>query len=69
MIVIYSKLSPKEIKKIANKLIKDLPKWFENNPKRKICRVQLWYDKVINVRKENFKVRIEQEAEWAINNP
>lgn len=69
MFVIYQKIPPKEIKRLGRKLIKDLPKWFEDNPKRKVCRVELWHGKVINVRKENFKERIEQEVKHTINNP
>ena len=44
MIMIYQKIDKKTIQKDAKKLLKDIEKFFIDNPKRRVCRVEVWYN-------------------------
>lgn len=41
--VAYKKLKQAELRKMAKESITGIEKWFEKNPKRRVCRATLWY--------------------------
>lgn len=65
MIVIYEKMSRKEIDKAAKEAIKGITKFFEDNPKRRICKAELFYGQVVKVRKNHIKEDVLAAAEQA----
>ena len=60
MIVIYKKLSEKTLRKEANDVIKKLQTWFDKNPKRRVCRSELWYGRYVTLKRNTFKQQIEK---------
>jgi hypothetical protein len=58
MIVIYPKISVKKLKKDAKDLIPKIEQWFKDNPKRRVCRTELWYGKCINIRRKTVAEQI-----------
>lgn len=67
MFIVYSKLSREELEKQAVTLKADLTKWFEANPKRRVCNAQVWYGKRVKIRKgkvsEDVDTAVEASAE------
>jgi len=65
MIVYYSIVSNKEIRKEAKKAIREIKAWFKKNPKRKDCRIQVWYGKAVVVKPNFIERTINQAADEA----
>jgi hypothetical protein len=64
MITVYKRLlSATQIRKEAKKAIRDIAKWFEQNPKRRVCKAELWYGKIISIK----RATIEKQIETAVN--
>lgn len=55
MITLYPRLSIEELDNIFEKTLKDITKWFAENPKRKVCRVGWIYGEIIKIRKNYIK--------------
>lgn len=51
MIVIYEKLTKKELKESKDGAIARITEWFEKNPKRRVCDAQLWYGQRHKIRR------------------
>lgn len=51
-IVLYSRLPKEEIDKIYKDSIVNISAWFEQNPKRRICRMQWIYGKSCKIRRK-----------------
>lgn len=60
MILIYDRLTEKQLKKAASEVVKNLTKWFKDNPKRKMCRAELWYGKMYSIKRKNIKGQINE---------
>jgi hypothetical protein len=61
MLLVFKKiLSKEELEDIYKKAIIDIQKWFENNPKRKICRTEWIYGESFKVRRKHVKEDIEK---------
>lgn len=58
MILVYDRLTEKQLKKDASEVVKNLTKWFKDNPKRKVCRAELWYGKMHSIKRKNIKGQI-----------
>ena len=67
-IVVYGKISKEEILKSAEETIQDVQKWFEDNPKRRVCNIELWYGKRGKIKRKTIAEDINKFAEEAINN-
>jgi len=65
MIIVYNKISDKEIDKDAKRSVKDISKWFSSNPERKTCKTEFWYGKVATVRKSHIEADILKAAKKA----
>jgi len=68
MIVIYKKISAKQIRKEAAKGIVGIEEWFQKNPKRKICNVCMWYGQALKVRRGHVAEDVNAAAETTIKN-
>jgi hypothetical protein len=64
--VIYQRLPRQEILASAKEEIKNITKWFEDNPKRRVCRAEFWYGVVITIKKGTIKEQVNQAAKDAI---
>jgi len=67
MIVLYKRLSEKTLRKEAKDVIKKLQSWFDENPKRRICRTELWYGKYVALNRNTFKQQIEKIIKESLN--
>jgi DNA-binding SARP family transcriptional activator len=67
MIVLYKRLSEKTLRKEAKDVIKKLQSWFDENPKRRICRTELWYGKYVTLNRNTFKQQIEKIIKESLN--
>lgn len=59
MIAIYKKISKKELDKIYNDIVPKITKWFEDNPKRRICNSQWVYGEYFKIRRKHIKEDID----------
>lgn len=66
MFFIYEKISDEEIRVHAEKLVPEVEQWFKNHPKRKTCRVEVWYGKILILRRKDYKLKIEEAKEAAL---
>jgi len=64
-IVVYKRYTDSEILADAKDAIKNITQWFKDNPKRKICRVQLWYNKTVHVKRDSIAKQINKAADEA----
>lgn len=62
MIVIYGRLTNQEIDEGVEELKSGITKFFLDNPKRRVCRVSLWYDRSVTVNRKNVHEAIDREA-------
>lgn len=63
MIVVYSKMTKKQLKKIVEDSIKKIGEWFKSNPKRKICKVEWVYSEEKKVRRNHVEEDIKKLAD------
>ena len=67
MIAVYKTVPPDEIRKDAIEAIEKVNAFFANASYRKrICRAQLWYGKVVKIRKGHVEADINAAADAAI---
>jgi len=53
MIFLYKRLSKKEIDKAYKKMLIDVPLWFDQHPRRRVCNALWIYGETCKIRK-NF---------------
>jgi hypothetical protein len=66
MFVVYQTIPEKEIRQTAKESIEGVTKWFAEHPKRRICRVEVWYGRQIKVKRTTVAQQINEAAEAAI---
>jgi len=66
LLAFSSKLSEKEIQNDAKSVIRKVKKWFDKNPERKTCLVELWYGFQKRVNRTNFEKVINNVANKCI---
>lgn len=66
MIFIYKKISARQILKDAKDAKKKVAEWFKANPKRKNCKAEMWYGKVVIIHPNSIDSDIDAAAEAAI---
>jgi hypothetical protein len=66
MLVVYRKIPESEIRETAAKAIGEIGEWFKANPKRRVCNVELWYNKKVTVKPKTIAEQINAAAEAAI---
>ena len=56
--VIYPKLTEQELRDSAEELIPKIEAFFLQNPRRRVCRSELWYGKMHSIKKKNAASQI-----------
>lgn len=56
--VVYNRLSEAELREAAKKTALQLEDWFKNNPKRRICKAELWYGSSHKIKRKNVAEQI-----------
>lgn len=55
MIVVYKKIPVEDIRKDTVETIVKVEAWFKRNPKRRVCHVEVWYGKRMDIHKGHVK--------------
>ena len=58
---VYRRYPDGEIKRCIEEVREQIPAWFASNPDRKICKVDLFYGRSVDLRRENFSTRLDAE--------
>lgn len=58
MIVIYPKMTEENLRKAAADAIVKVEGWFTQNPKRRVCRAELWYSKHLSIKRKTVAAQI-----------
>lgn len=58
MIVIYPKMTEDDLRKVAAEAIPKIEGWFQQNPKRRVCRAELWYGKHLSLKRKTVAAQI-----------
>ena len=58
---VYPRYPDDEIIRCFDELRAGIPAWFAANPSRKICKVDLFYGRSIDVRRETWAARLDSE--------
>jgi len=60
---VYYKIPYEEIKAYVDAFMPKLIRWFADNPKRKICKVDWFYGRSLNLHRNNYRQRITNELQ------
>ena len=63
MILIYKRLTKKQLNKLAKDVVKQSEEFFAANPKRKTATAQVWYGKVIKIRRNHIQEDVDKAVE------
>ncbi len=66
MIVVYQKITDTEIRRDARNAVRQINKWFKQNPNRTDCKTEVWYGKMVVVRRGHVSEDIRAAADAAI---
>lgn len=67
MLVVYPRMSEKELRDSAAEVIPQIEAFFTKNPKRRVCRSELWYGKTYSIKKKDVTEQINTIIEELIN--
>ena len=67
MILVYKRLSKKQLLKEAKETINQINEWFEKNPTRKVCKAELWYGKIYTIKRNTVADRINEYVNVLLN--
>lgn len=56
--VVYPKVSEEELRKMAQETIQQVEAWFVKNPKRRVCRVEVWYGKHLSIKRKTISEQV-----------
>ena len=65
MLVVYSTVPNETIRKEGEEAIAQLETWFENNPKRKTCKAEMWYGQMTTIRRGHIIADMEKAIKKA----
>jgi hypothetical protein len=63
MFVVYQPLTPKQLNDAVAELTKGITEWFEKNPKRRICRAELWHGKAAKIPRNKVAETLQKYAD------
>ena len=66
MLASYGIIPVKTIRQEAKKAIRDITSWFENNPKRRVCKTEMWYGKMHSIKRKTITEQVDEAAAEAI---
>jgi hypothetical protein len=55
MIVVYYKIPEIELRNSMLNAVKQIDDWFTNNPKRRVCKTELWYGRTHTIKKKDVR--------------
>lgn len=64
MLVVYKTVPNEEIQKEGEELKQKIKQFFVDNPKRRVCRLETWYGKLVTIKKN----QVEQGIDEAVKN-
>jgi len=56
--IVYQKIPDDELRDSAEEIIPKIETFFIQNPKRRVCRSELWYGKTHSIKKKNVADQI-----------
>ncbi len=62
MIVVYNKMTKKELENSLNDTIERLRCWFQDNPKRRTCRAKLWFGHAEVLKRKTWEKQVRDYA-------
>ena len=68
-IVAWNRIPDEVIRKLVADVRPQIAEWFLNNPKRKICKLDWFYGRSIDLRRRTFKARIDKEEARLLSEP
>lgn len=68
-IAVYPRYPDEEIRRCIEEIREQLPAWFDANPQRKICKVNLFYGRSVDLRRENYERRLDEETNKLLSQP
>lgn len=66
MFVIYKTIPEAELRALAADTIPKISKWFEKNPKRRVCKAELWYGRTHKIKRKDVASQINTIVEALI---
>jgi hypothetical protein len=66
MIIVYQKVPESRIRREAKEGVPKIETWFVKNPKRKVCRTNLWYGKRVFIRRGHVAKDMEEAMTEAL---
>ena len=66
MLAIYQRLTLTELQQQQADAVAQLNNWFVQNPKRRICKAQLWYGRQHKIKRNDVASQIKQIADELI---
>lgn len=65
-ILFYARIPDGELRSQVSEAVENINKWFEQNPKRRVCRCELWYGKFQSIKRRDVQTQIESVVEKLI---
>ena len=62
MILVYNRLTKKELDESVEQTVQQIKEWFEKNPKRRVCNAELWYGKRVKLKPKTYETQIRETA-------
>ena len=62
MIIVYQKMTKEALAKSVEETIQRVGNWFKENPKRSVCKSELWYGKKVSLTRKNYEQQIRDVA-------
>ena len=69
MLIIYKTLTEQQLRDSAAEAIPKIETWFVQNPRRRVCRTELWYGKTQSIKKKDVEGQINAIVEELLNKP
>lgn len=60
---IFRRIPETELRASAVDAIRQIEDWFEKNPKRRVCRTELWYDTYHSIKRKDVHKQIDAIVE------
>jgi len=64
--IVYKRMTKSEYKKAAKEALDGIKKWFDDNPKRRVCNAGLWHGIQCKVTRKNLVEVITGHLEKAL---
>jgi len=65
MILLYQKYTEPQFKEMQRTAKTNITKWFKDHPRRKVCKAEIFYGKVVPIRRDHIDEDIQAAADAA----